>query len=104
MTRGRAPPPTKKAPVETGAFSMSRRVGRSALVGGALGLAGFRHHHALGRTDGLALGDTGRLTATVAQIVQLGAPHDAAALDLDGFDVRRQDGEATLHALAEGNL
>ena len=52
----------------------------------------------------LALGDPGRLTATLAQVVELGATDDAAALHLDGLDVRRQDREHPLHAFAEADL
>src|SRR5690606_1000754 len=52
----------------------------------------------------LALGDPGRLAATVAQVIQLGATDDAATLHFDGVDVRRQDREATLHAFTKRNL
>src|SRR5690606_8331883 len=51
-----------------------------------------------------ALGDAGRLTAAVAQVVELGPPHHAAALDLDALDHRRGDREDPLDALAEADL
>src|SRR5690606_16595612 len=50
------------------------------------------------------LGDAGRLAATVAQVIELGAAHLAAADHLDGLDQRRIDREDALHALAVGNL
>src|SRR5689334_12688438 len=58
----------------------------------------------LGPGAHLALGDPGRLPAAVAQIIELGATDDAAALHLDGFDVRRVDREHAFHAFAEGDL
>ena len=51
-----------------------------------------------------ALGDTRRLAAPIAQVIELGAAHLAATHDLDGVDVRRIDREDALHALAVGDL
>src|SRR3954471_14616918 len=51
-----------------------------------------------------ALGNTGGFAAQAAQIVQLGAPHLAAADELDRVDHRRQQREHALDALAVGNL
>src|SRR5215211_1011287 len=73
-------------------FSRSRDWKR-ALLGGSRRVAALS-----------ALGDTGRLTATVAQVVQLGATDGAAAHDLDGLDVRRIDREHALDAFAVGDL
>ena len=51
-----------------------------------------------------ALGDTGRLAAAAAQVIELRAADFAAAQDLDLGDVGRVDREHALHALAVGNL
>src|SRR5258708_15707516 len=51
-----------------------------------------------------AFGDAGRLAAAIAQIIELGPAHRAAALDLDGFDHRREHREHTLDAFAEADL
>src|SRR6185369_4013851 len=51
-----------------------------------------------------ALGDTGRLAAQAAQVIELGAPHLAAADELDRIDHRREQREHALDALAVGNL
>src|SRR6059058_1351892 len=64
------------------------------------------------RTDLLAdgggavrsLDDAGRLAAQVAEIIQLGAAHLAAAHHLDRVDHRRHHREHAFHALAVGNL
>src|ERR1700733_13607211 len=52
----------------------------------------------------LAFGDPGGLSAAVAQVIELGATDDAAALHLDGFDVRAHHREQTLDAFAEADL
>src|SRR5204862_4196091 len=52
----------------------------------------------------LAFGDPGRLPATVAQVVELGATHDAATLHFDRFDHRREHRENPLDAFAEADL
>src|SRR5919107_1040892 len=60
-----------------------------------------------GRGPGLllgALGDTGRLAATVAQVVELGTTDGATAHDLDRLDVRGVDREHALDAFAVGDL
>ena len=51
-----------------------------------------------------ALEDAGRLAATAAEIVELGATDLAAADDLDLGDVGRVDRENALDALAVGDL
>ena len=51
-----------------------------------------------------ALGDAGRLAAAVAQVIELGPAHGAAAHDLDGIDHRRIEREDALDALAVGDL
>src|SRR5574337_1032164 len=48
--------------------------------------------------------DAGRLAAAAAQVVQLGAAHVAAALDLDAGDQRAVGLERALHTLATGDL
>src|SRR4051812_49204787 len=56
---------------------------------------------------GRALGlfdDAGRLAAQVAQVIQLGATHLAAAHHLDRIDHRRHHGEDAFHAFAIGDL
>ena len=77
-----------------------RRLGeRVGGRGSCLGLA------ALGLRLGVdALGDAGRLAAAIAQVIELGAPHLAAAHHLDRVDVRRIDREHALDALAVGDL
>src|SRR5262249_4760317 len=50
------------------------------------------------------VGDAGRLAAQIAQVIELGAAHLAAADQLDRVDHRRQHGEHALHALAIGDL
>src|SRR4051812_15440896 len=52
----------------------------------------------------LALRDTGRLAAAIAQVIQLGAANLAGADHLDGLDQRRIDREHALHALAVADL
>ncbi|CAD5299137.1 hypothetical protein BOS5A_230890 [Bosea sp. EC-HK365B] len=59
---------------------------------------------ALGRLGIDALGDTGRLAAAIAQVIQLGAANLALADDLDRVEVRRIQREDALDALAIGNL
>ena len=51
-----------------------------------------------------ALGDTGRLAAAIAQIIELGAPDLAAPHDFDQVDHRRIDRKNALDALAVGDL
>src|SRR6185369_17908622 len=48
--------------------------------------------------------DAGRLAAALAQVVQLGAAHIAAALDFDAGDQRAVGLEGALHAFAAGDL
>src|SRR5690349_15326735 len=67
---------------------------RRALLGGSRGLGLL-----LG-----ALGDTGRLAAAIAEVVQLGAADGATAHDLDGIDERRVEREHALDAFAVGDL
>src|SRR4029453_5708076 len=50
------------------------------------------------------LGDAARLAAQVAQVVELGAAHDALADDLDLPDARAVEREHALHTLAEGDF
>src|SRR6202790_1344411 len=50
------------------------------------------------------LDDTGRLAAQIAQVIQLGAAHLAAAHHRDRVDHRRHHGENAFHAFAVGNL
>src|ERR1700737_3547280 len=52
----------------------------------------------------LLLDDAGRLAAQIAQVIQLGAAHLAAAHHLDRVDHRRHHGEYAFHAFAVGNL
>src|ERR1700676_2156836 len=74
-------------------FALSRK---SLLrrVGDVLALAGMMR----------ALGDAGHFAAQAAQVVELGAPHLAAANELDRIDHRREQREHALDALAVGNL
>src|ERR1019366_6092680 len=44
------------------------------------------------------------LAAAVAQVIELGAAHGPAALDLDGLDHRREHRKHALHAFAEADL
>ena len=78
-------------------FSASMRA-RSAPLRLALGIVEAAGAHAR------VLGDAGRLAATIAQVIELGAAHLAAAHDLDRLDQRRIDREDALDALAIGNL
>src|SRR5690606_31407182 len=48
--------------------------------------------------------NAGRLAPAVAQVIELGAAHLAAAHDLHTFHHRRIDREHALHAFAVGNL
>ncbi|KAG1458535.1 hypothetical protein G6F57_014671 [Rhizopus arrhizus] len=48
--------------------------------------------------------DTRRLARAVAQVVQLGAAHVAAALDFDAGDLRRVQLERTFHGFTRRNL
>src|SRR5260370_22402374 len=50
------------------------------------------------------LDDAGRLAAQIAQVIQLGTAHLAAAHHLDRVDHRRHHGEYALHAFAVGDL
>src|SRR5262249_13118967 len=50
------------------------------------------------------LGDTARLAAQVAQVIELGAAHRALADDLDFPDARAVEREHALDALAEADL
>src|SRR6185437_15172424 len=50
------------------------------------------------------LDDAGRLAAQIAQVIQLGATHLAAAHHLDRVDHRRHHREYALDAFAVGNL
>src|SRR5437899_3077862 len=52
----------------------------------------------------LLLDDAGRLAAQLAQVIQLGAAHLAAAHHGDRVDHRRHHGEYAFHAFAVGNL
>src|SRR5260370_31067418 len=52
----------------------------------------------------LLLDDAGRLAAQIAQVIQLGAAHLAAAHHRDRVDHRRHHGEYAFHAFAVGNL
>src|SRR4029077_18222329 len=52
----------------------------------------------------LLLDDAGRLAAQLAQVIQLGATHLAAAHHLDRVDHRRHHREDALDAFAVGNL
>src|ERR1700682_5739519 len=52
----------------------------------------------------LLLDDAGRLAAQIAQVIQLGAAHLAAAHHGDRIDHRRHHREYAFHALAVGNL
>src|SRR3954463_5933483 len=52
----------------------------------------------------LFLDNAGRLAAQVAQVIQLGATHLAAADHLDRVDHRGEDREHALHALAVRDL
>src|SRR6202047_808084 len=61
----------------------------------ARGLGGGRLH---------LLGDTRRLAAPVAQIIELSTAHLAAPQHLDRFDIRRKHWENALDALAIGNF
>ena len=76
------------------------RPARSGREGQALRLLGFG---ASWRAVG-ALGDARRLAAPIAQIIELGATHLAAAHDLDRIDHRRMDGEYALDPFAVGDL
>src|SRR5687768_10893174 len=78
------------APPAGGAISIIRQFGRKASALLAHGL--------------LALGNTGPFAGPAAQVVQLGAAHDAAADHLDALDVRRVEREDALDALAEAHL
>src|SRR5207244_6763489 len=51
-----------------------------------------------------ALGDARRLAAAAAQVIELGAPHRAAAHDLDRADPRRIEREDALDPLAIRDL
>src|SRR5258708_24968480 len=50
------------------------------------------------------LGDAARLAAQIAQVIELGAAHDAFAHDLDLPDARAVEREHALDALAEADL
>src|SRR6516164_9921103 len=50
------------------------------------------------------LDDAGRLAAQVAQVIELGAAHLAAAYHLDRVDHGRHHGEHTFHAFAIGDF
>ena len=78
-------------------FSASRAALASS---GGIALAGF---DLLGAGVG-QFEDTRRLTATIAQVVELGATHLAALQHFDAVDVGRQHGEHAFHAFAVGNL
>src|SRR5665213_1755820 len=56
------------------------------------------------RALALLLDDAGRLAAQIAQVIQLGATHLAAAHHLDRVDHRRHHREDALDAFAVGNL
>src|SRR5690606_28739564 len=73
---------------------------RGAGVGGGLTLIGL---DALGAGIG-RFEDTRRLAATIAQVIELGAPHLAALEHFDAIDHRRVDREHAFHAFAIGNL
>src|SRR5205807_2423289 len=51
-----------------------------------------------------AFGDAGRLAAALAQVIQLGTPHRAAAHHLDRGDARRVQREDAFDALAVRDL
>ena len=63
-------------------------------------VSGFRFLRTIVRL----LGDTRRLTATIAQGVQLGTANTATADHFDAFDGGAVKREHTFHALAIGNL
>src|SRR6185437_380505 len=71
-----------------------------ARLGGGFALAGL---DLLGAGRG-RLEDTGRLAATVAQVIELGAADLAALQDLDAVEIGAQHREDALDALAVGNL
>ena len=73
-------------------------------LGGGLGFLLRRLARGLGGGQFHLLGDARRLAAAIAQIIELGAAHLAAADHLDRVDVRRIDREDALDALAVGNL
>src|SRR6202011_59508 len=52
----------------------------------------------------LLFDDTGRLAAQIAQVIQFGAAHLAAAHHGDRIDHRRHHGKYAFHAFAVGNL
>src|SRR4051794_11185949 len=86
----------------------SERFDRSDLLGFELGLLGVKRVtlgvvQLAGAHAGI-LGNAGRLAAAVAQIIELGAPHLAAAHDLYAFDHRRINREDALDAFAIRNL
>ena len=66
---------------------------------GLLGLLGDQLALGLG-----VLGDAARLAAQVAQVIELGAAHDALADDLDLPDARAVEREHALDAFAEADL
>src|SRR5262249_58440098 len=71
---------------------------------GARSLRGVGRGLGLARLTILLLGDTGGLAAPAAQVIELGAPHLAAAHDLDRVDHGRLQREHALDAFAVGNL
>src|SRR5690606_9703904 len=58
----------------------------------------------LGLLDDELFLDARRLARAVAQVVQLGAAHVAAALDFDAGDLRRIQLERTFDGFARGDL
>ncbi|EGE57286.1 hypothetical protein RHECNPAF_4460058 [Rhizobium etli CNPAF512] len=66
--------------------------------GGAFGVV------ELAGADAGVFNDTGRLAATVAEVIELGATDLTAADDVDAFDQRRVDREYALDTFAVGDL
>src|ERR1700744_5801094 len=85
--------PTKKRGAESPALFVRLVPFGPRLLAGSSGLDAIR-----------LLDDAGRLAAQIAQIIQLGATHLAAAHHLDGVDHRRHDREDALDAFAVGDL
>src|SRR4029078_9393379 len=90
----------------TGWLAMTRRRKKSAGQNPALFAAPLRVNLLAdgGSALGLLFDDSGRLAAQVAQVIQLGATHLAAAHHGDRVDHRRHHGEYALDAFAVGNL
>src|ERR1700753_183612 len=79
---------------DVGGATLDQTIGRAKLLSGAF----------LGARAVDALGNTRRLAAAIAQIIEPGATTLAAAHDLHGIDHRRENRENALDTLAVGNL